>query len=342
MDHRNSHIEEIREQAAEFIIEGDPSSPEDNARLQQWLSQSPKNVEEYLRMGGLWETLADPEVAPALRRAAATRWPTRYRWVAAAAAAVVLAVIGAGSWWLAVAPDVYRTAVGEVKSFQLEDRSVVFMNAASELAVNYTEAERRVVLAFGEAAFEVAKDPERPFIVESGSTRVIAVGTEFVVSRTNGRTTVTVLEGYVIVENLRDRIGSSNRRNPATVGDSIPVAGEPDPQPDRVVELGPNQRAVVGEQGHFEESTFLPDEEPAAWRERRLVFRGERLEDVVAEFNRFNALTISIDNPVLKDLRIGGVFDANDTDSLLAFLETLDGVDVHVDDDGSALLIRSE
>ncbi len=89
-------------------------------------------------------------------------------------------------------------------------------------------------------------------------------------------------------------------------------------------------------------TTIAADEQPAAWRQRRLVFSSQRLEAVVADFNRFNVDPIYIEDPLLRSLRIGGVFDAGDPGSLLAFLEGLDGVTVRTAEDGTHIVSRSD
>src|SRR5207253_99611 len=48
-----------------------------------------------------------------------------------------------------------------------------------------------------------------------------------------------------------------------------------------------------------------------AWRARRLVFRGESLDEVAAEFNRYNALQIRLEGGARRK-RLTAVFDAND------------------------------
>ena len=85
-------------------------------------------------------------------------------------------------------------------------------------------------------------------------------------------------------------------------------------------------------------TTIAADEQPAAWRQRRLVFSSQRLEAVVAEFNRLDVDPIYIEDPLLRSLRIGGVFSAGDPGSLLAFLEGLDGVTVRTAEDGTHIV----
>ena len=201
----------VREQAAQFILEDNTGSATRDAHQQHWLSDSPKHVEELLRMDALWEALADPDLAPALYKPRPGRRFARVRRIGLAGAAAVLLGVAVSTWWLATRPDVYRTAVGEVTSFQLADRSVIFMNAASELSVRYRPDARLVELRSGEAAFDVARDEERPFVVDTGTSRVVVLGTRFVVRRNAEETAVTVIEGRVMVEGDLDLVRARRR-----------------------------------------------------------------------------------------------------------------------------------
>src|SRR6202035_408397 len=66
--------------------------------------------------------------------------------------------------------------------------------------VELTPQERHIRLDDGEAFFEVAHDAGRPFVVQVGNTRVIAVGTKFSVRRNGDDIRVVVTEGKVRVE----------------------------------------------------------------------------------------------------------------------------------------------
>ncbi|MCG8696066.1 MAG: FecR domain-containing protein, partial [Minwuiales bacterium] len=129
----------------------------------------------------------------------------RFRW---AIAATLLLTIGT-TVWLAINEDsltepetqlrVVETKESEHRSIELEDGSTIALGAASSLSVNYSGKRRTVVLEAGEALFEVAKDPNRPFVVLAGNGTITAVGTAFNVRRDADRVVVTVTEGEVEV-----------------------------------------------------------------------------------------------------------------------------------------------
>ncbi len=111
----------------------------------------------------------------------------------------LLLCIGA---YLALAPhgNRYTTPVGGVASVPIADGSQVTLNTDSQIRIALTNTERDVELRRGEAFFEVHKDPTRPFVVQIGDKRVIAVGTKFSVRRDGDDVEVVVTEGKVQVE----------------------------------------------------------------------------------------------------------------------------------------------
>lgn len=93
----------------------------------------------------------------------------------------------------------YSTGAGEVRTLQLSDGSRVQLNTRSALSVDFSEGQRQLTLTRGEAYFDVAKDPQRPFIVHLGDTSVTAVGTAFNIYRQEHNSQVHLTEGVISV-----------------------------------------------------------------------------------------------------------------------------------------------
>ena len=68
-----------------------------------------------------------------------------------------------------------------------------------------TASERRIDLIHGDAYFEVAKDPMRPFVVSVDRARVVAAGTQFYVERDHDGLIVLVTEGKIRLSGLPSR-----------------------------------------------------------------------------------------------------------------------------------------
>jgi transmembrane sensor len=245
------------------------------------------------------------------------------------AAVVVAAAWLVQGYWLS-AIDL-RTSVGEQRSVTLADGSVVFLNTNSELKLHWTKHERRIDLLRGEARFQVAKNPARPFVVATQEATVRAVGTVFNIRKAEAITQVAVLEGRVEVNAIPREL----EENAYPTRD----AGQPAAQmmPDLLLAAG--QRAAVTRRG-VEANVGPPIERVAAWTERRLVFRGEALSAVVAEFNRYRLQALVVDDPSLAVIRINGVFDLDDPASLVTYLRNFESVRVEQQGDGSKHLTR--
>ena len=105
--------------------------------------------------------------------------------------------------------------------------------------------------------------------------------------------------------------------------------------------LAAGQRAAVTRRG-VEADVGPPIERVAAWTERRLVFRGEPLSAVVAEFNRYRLQALIVDDPRLAEIRINGVFDLDDPASLLPICATSSRSRSNDRGDGSEHLARRD
>ena len=209
---------------------------------------------------------------------------------AASAAAVVIALPSLGP--LSALYADHATGIGGRKRVELADNSIVMLNTATAISVDYSARERRLVLHDGEALFEVTKDPSRPFVVVAGNAEVRAVGTAFVVGLKETFEHVTVSEGVVEVK----------------VGNRPPMR----------VEAG--QRLEVGEGGRFRLAAVDIDT-VTAWQRGKLIFNRRPLESVVAELQRYRAGRIVILGDRLKALEVTGVFDLDDTDRILRTIE---------------------
>lgn len=185
--------------------------------------------------------------------------------------------------------EVFETRSGERREARLADGSRLRLDGDTRIEARLTRKSRDVRLARGQARFDVASDPARPFTVAVNGRRVQAVGTSFNIDRLPGRSVITLLHGKV-------RIGSESdpQRWTATLvsGQQFVAA---DGAPDKIASVDP--RAAT------------------AWSQGRLVFQDVALSDAVAQANRHGA-RLSVD-PVAARLRITGVFRAGDRAALV-------------------------
>jgi transmembrane sensor len=211
--------------------------------------------------------------------------------VAAVATAFVLTLLGVAATWDWFDPAI-ETQASEWRNLTLTDGSMVSVGPRTQLRHQFGEQQRLVRLARGEALFQVAKDPSRPFIVDADTAIVRATGTRFGVSRRGNDVIVTVEEGTVMVTN-----GKANSSGIAlSAGNQVTVS-----------ENWPAQVA------HVDAARAL------AWSNRRLVFDNETVTTAVDEFNRRNRVQIVVD-PAFASMQIRGDFHADDP---LTFVQTV-------------------
>jgi transmembrane sensor len=285
------------------------------------------------------------------------RTPSR-RILAAASCAFVLVLAGT-AWWKVERFPSYRTDIGERRSITLADGSTVDLNARSRLRVEFTKGERRVELMEGQALFQVAKDKNRPFIVSSGAATVRAVGTQFDVDRKVTGTTVTVLEGRVAVystAHAESTAPTPASGSPPSVGSShvsghsaaAPLAskspslgsvpqipsnppGLADPSGSAAVLLSAGEQVTVTPAAVVPAPVHADIDATTAWMERRLIFEGSKLSDVVQEFNRYNKRQLVIEGAQLSDFHVSGVYSSTDPASLIRFLRDQPGIKITED-----------
>lgn len=322
------HVEEfIRVSATHVQIKGIP--PTELTNVKELLDQARSNVIDIAqtRVNHTADTVAVSSVS--------TRWARHPGAKAAMLAALTILAV-----WLFV-PNrysddsnrlTYVTALGEQRSILLEDGSVIKLNTQSSLDVHFSEATRSVKLSAGEAVFYVAKDPARPFQVEAGAAVVKAIGTRFNVYRQASQTVITVMEGRVAV--------SSGKTIPDPATSTGLSAAKPFAATS--VELNQDSQVAVLETGVIAAPAIVDPEAVTAWMDRRLVFNAEPLETVVRELNRYNPKKLLFGDQLLSQQTISGVFDANDPQALLAFLQTVGKLHVEVDSGSGDWILYAE
>jgi transmembrane sensor len=323
--------------AAAWLIERDGGFPPGRARaFAAWCAADPRHAAAVARVERTLALLDElPAVEARLPAAAGQRQPTSVSWsfrrffaapaFAAAAAVVVLAL---GLWgfaaWRTPPAESYAAGSSAPRRIALRDGSLVELRAGAAVRVEYSAAARRVALDRGEAHFEVAKDAARPFVVAAGGVAVRAVGTAFNVRLAPASVEVLVTDGTVALA----RAGDGRWE----MGDAKPVADRPAHLPSSnshrpirpEVELCAGQRATVALA-----PAAVPQVAPAdsaairaalTWRDPAVSFTDAPLAEVVAQFNRRNAVQLALADAELGARRIGGVFALDQAEAFVRLL----------------------
>jgi transmembrane sensor len=238
---------------------------------------------------------------------AATRRPSaagRRRWIIAGAGVAAAAASFAIAWWPALRPapvspasakaQDLTTAIGQRSDVTLADASIAHLNADTHLLVLFSRQSRDIRLDRGEAMFEVAHNPRRPFNVAAGGVTVTAVGTVFDVERIAEVTQVRVYQGVVNVA----RPGAAK---------TLVRAGE-------WLSLDPEQGAAKG--------AFAPDTYQD-WRKDWLQADNMPLKFAIARLNRYSPQKIVLADKTLADSKLTGRFDLRRTDATLTMISSL-------------------
>lgn len=231
------------------------------------------------------------------RRVGAVRWlPIKRAAVALAAALLVAAVMGGGSYWYLQQPATYETQIGERRAIALADGSRISLDSNTEVKVRYTKSARILELLRGRARFDVAHDITRPFSVNAGSETVVAVGTSFDVERLGPKVLVTLIQGHVIIKS-----------------DAVPE--KINPMPRHAIVLSPGEQMVAAVDS---KPVISPTDiqTAKAWETGQLVFHNETLAEAVEQVNRYSPRPVSLD-PAIASVRVTGVFNAGDVNSFV-------------------------
>ena len=321
MPSREDHAAQIERQAANWIARqsGSAWTATDQQELTRWLEASTANKVAYLRLESAWNqadrlkalgVTARPERAPTRYKAPRrTGWLRPLSLAAAVMLVTTLGIVGYHLWM--PAGSSFQTSIGALTSIPMPDGSKVTLNTDSQVRIAVTEHERRINLGRGEAFFEVAKDPTRPFVVVAGHCRVVAVGTQFSVWREADGVRVAVTEGRVRVERGNDA--------PPT-------------------EVGAGSIAHAGDAGVLVEHRRAGEvEETLGWRRGYLFFHDLPLSDAIAELNRYNQNKIVIDSPDLAGIRISGSFRSTNVNGFVHLLH--DGFSITVEKKGEQIVL---
>lgn len=214
-------------------------------------------------------------------------------WSVAAVAIVLLGLITVTAYWQGsrqiqsnFSDIVVEAPLGSKTKLTLPDGSTVWLNAGSKMIYSqgFGVSDRR--LAFqGEGYFEVEKNDEMPFLVQTHDVNVTVVGTKFNFRNypEDEEAVVELLEGKVALENQLKE--------------------------ESVRYLSPNEKMVLHKATGKMDITSAKVKEATLWTENILLFDEDLLPDIVRELERSYHVQIEIENEDLKQTRFYGQFN---------------------------------
>jgi transmembrane sensor len=316
-DHRDDAIDDAAR--AWLIRMRGPDAHQLRHEFETWHNADPANKAAYERAEAIMAQSAilkgSVQHGRARKSRPAAQRPFMQRWLTAgalaAAAAMLFVAISAGGASLsgpngqnpmaAWAAEPLVTRHGEIRSFRLDDGSVVTLDTDSRLDVALTGNARIVKLGRGRARLQIATDV-RPFRILAGAGQVTTAQASLDIGYdTDGMIGVTLSDGAAVIA----PVSQTTRK---TVFRQLP-AGRPLSYRAEDARLRLEARPLG----------YSDNDWPSGWAEYRTV----RLDQLVAAANRYAAVPIIVEDPALARLEASGRFRISQTDTFVRRLAQL-------------------
>jgi transmembrane sensor len=297
------------DEATQWLIALDAGQADPEA-FETWRLADPRNGSAFAQIAATWEstgalrTSIERPGAPAALAPTSESIParnddhdgettptflSRRRLLGGGMAGILLAGAGTSFALLKGRRERVETAVGERRSIRLPDGSSAELNTDSVLSWRF-DGSRSVWLERGEAAIAVAAGGLSPFVVRSGEVEArLREGRYNLRLHDDGPELIAVSGGGEIVR-----------------GGYAPVPLAP---MHAVLDQGGRVQAIAVSVGDIDVVS--------AWRRGEIVFDGMRLDQAVAEFNRYLDRKLVVGDPAIAAIRLGGRFFVDDPASFL-------------------------
>jgi transmembrane sensor len=313
---------DVAAEAAVWItrLHGGHRTPQMEQECRAWQARSAAHRLAFERCTDTWEeaaclTLAGYATATAAREGPSSRTAARslpWRSSLTISLALVASLLALHPW---PTGDAYDTGIGEQRFVVLQDGTRLSMNTFTRIRVDFAASQRTVKVERGEALFEVAKDPSRPFAVQVAGTEVVATGTAFLVQASSESKpgdqalAVTLVEGQVVV---RSAAGEGRRL-------------------DRPLVMVPGQRLRLSRSADTDRpATATRVDRPQmdqvlAWRRGEARFDNVSLREAVDEMNRYDRVPIVVAGTA-GEKRVSGMVKTGDNASFAEAMASLHGL----------------
>jgi len=319
--------------------------------LENWKNASEENQKEYNDLVAIWIKSGDLKLPSALNTKNAFRniqqqtfmRNTRKRWInlsLQAVAVLLLSVLFSGVYsYLAnkhtneiiASQTIYqevKAAFGTQVKVQLADGTTVFLNSGSKLRFPQTfdNLELRSVALDGEGYFKVAKNQEKPFIVQAKNLDIKVLGTTFNVDayHDNNVVLVALVEGSV-------QLQSNDKSNNETQ-----------------VNLSPNQVATLSHSSHKISKADVKNlYKYTEWINGNIVLVNDPIETVVNKLGKWYNVEFVIADKRLNSYRFTGTFTDESLEQILDLLcaaslmdYKIESVPGHTDQESPKRIVR--
>ena len=277
------------------FFEGNASLDEEMA-VRQWMEESAENRQAFLKERKLFDAMLllgnEKVIKAGKKRFTINLSSLRTEFIKIAA---VIAVTLGGSYLFhqyalekeLMAMHTISVPAGQRINITLTDGTNVWLNARTSLTypVKFGKKNRQVILD-GEAYFDVAKDKNKPFIVQTDQYNVEVLGTKFDVDAyaETGEFETTLMSGSVRVASTSD--------------------------PEQKLTLKPNNKVYL-QDGKLHVTT-VDDFNPYRWKEGLICFKNESFTSIMADFEKYYGLSIRVRNMEVLKYAYTGKFRQTD------------------------------
>lgn len=293
------------------FFEGNTSLQEE-MQIREWMEMSPENRQAFFKERKMFDAmtlLAEEEDKSRTYRLSVFKrgWLRKLVEMAAVVAITIgITVFYQQSSNKQQMPAMQKIMVpaGQRISLELSDGTIVWLNSRTkiEYPASFTGDDRKVKLD-GEAYFEVAKDRDKPFIVETTKGNIEVLGTKFNIEAYSEDNTfaAALMEGAVKI-----------------------VRGN------EAYRLRPSQLAYL-KNGKINIAP-IEDFNLYRWREGLICFKNESFPNIIKKFEKYYGVNIRIENNAIANYHYTGKF--RQSDGVLYALRVLQkDVDFKIDRD---------
>lgn len=303
--------------------------------IESWASESEENEKTLMslakvyNLGQLARTYTEKEVEDAWKKTCArfgvaprARNPLKRQWVFWSMAVAIALLVAVNLALVLNAPVagtdkaiILTSQQGKFVKYTLPDSTVVTLNHNSslEFPLAFNGDERRVKLN-GEGYFDVARDEEKPFIVETGKEIQIKVlGTEFNLQSFSSDDIVQVSLISGSVEISRNGVA------------------------DFSYIMHPSERFTCNVSNWEMKVETLKGITGVEWMSNKLVFMDTTLKEVARQISNHFGVQVIIEEEGLNSIRFSGSFDNRDLGTVLSYMEQTCGIKTMITPDGITL-----
>jgi transmembrane sensor len=309
----------------------------DMEAFKEWVSRSPRHSTEIKRMAQLSLSLNSlNEIAPEMTAATQVNQnitKSRFRLPVIWMPVMVMSLVFFSFLLTILMPSIpaqtdnYFTQVGESKTVNLTDGSLITLNTDSHIAVTYSDENRVIQLLKGEAYFDVVANKERPFWVYTKGDRVRVVGTEFLIRYIDDKFKLLVTEGVVNLASLDLDLTMPTDEQESIITNinldkealSLVAGQQIELNKYQPIGLNPSLIALVSEKQQRQE---------LSWQDGFHDFTDMALADVAAEVSRYIPEQVIVRDISLKNLKFSGIFRIGESQVLFDALEQGYGLEV--------------